>query len=81
MRSGTDLGGDEHVKGGQSDTNKSAQELTRELEGQKNCPSPCPTRGSNPGSSYFNSDSLTTELRPPVGDIISKGSMRATTVL
>ena len=33
-------------------------------EGQKNCSSPCPTRGSNPGSSHLNSYSLTTELRP-----------------
>ena len=48
-------------KGG-SDTNKSAQELTQ--EGQKNGPSPCPTRGSNPGSLDLNSDALTTELRP-----------------
>ena len=30
----------------------------------KTCPSPCPARGSNPGSSDLNSDALTTELRP-----------------
>ena len=35
-----------------------------EAEAQKNCPSPCPTRGSNPGSLDLNSDPLTTELRP-----------------
>ena len=34
-------------------------------EGQKNRPSPCPTRGSNPRSSDFNSDTLTTESGPP----------------
>ena len=34
-------------------------------QGQTNFSSPCPARGSNPGSSDFNSDSLTTELRPP----------------
>ena len=34
---------------GGSGTNKSAQELTR--GDRKTCPSPCPTRGSNPGSS------------------------------
>ena len=28
-------------------------------EGQKNCASPCPARGLNPGSSYLNFDSLT----------------------
>ena len=35
-------------------------------EGQQNCPSPCPTRGSNPGPSDLNSDSLTPgNLRQP----------------
>ena len=34
-------------------------------EGHKNCELPFPARGSNPGSSDLNSDSLTTELRPP----------------
>ena len=34
-------------------------------EGQKNCRSPCPARGSNPGSLDFKSDALTTELRSP----------------
>ena len=34
-------------------------------EGQKNCPSPSPTRGSNPGFSDLNSDALTIELRLP----------------
>ena len=33
-------------------------------EGHENCPSPCPARGTNPGSSDLNSDSLTTELLP-----------------
>ena len=33
-------------------------------EGQKKCLSPSPARGSNPGSSDLNSDSLSTELRP-----------------
>ena len=33
-------------------------------EGQKNCSSPCPTRGSNPRSSDLNSDALTTDLVP-----------------
>ena len=33
--------------------------------GQKNCPSPCPDRGSNPESSDLPSDALTTELLPP----------------
>ena len=37
---------------GESGTNKFAQELT--LKGQKNCPSPCLARGSNPGSSDYN---------------------------
>ena len=32
------------------------------LEEQKNCPSPCPAKGSNPGSADWNSDALTTEL-------------------
>ena len=31
-------------------------------EGQKNCFSPCLTKGSNPGSSDLNQESLTTEL-------------------
>ena len=31
---------------------------------KKNCLSPCPGRGSNPGSSDLNSDALPTELRP-----------------
>ena len=35
-------------------------------EGEKNSCSPCPARGSNPGSSELNSDSLTTELCPSV---------------
>ena len=35
-------------------------------EGQKNLPLPCPAGGSNPGSSGFNSDTLTTELRAPL---------------
>ena len=48
-----------------SDTNKSAQELTRR-DIKKHCFSPCPARGSNPGSLDLNSDALTTELRPPV---------------
>ena len=47
--------------GGGSGTNKSAHELTRK---DRNCTSPCPAMGSNPGSSDLNSDSLTTELRP-----------------
>ena len=34
-------------------------------EGQKSRSSPCPARGSNPGSSDLNSDALTTELRHP----------------
>ena len=34
-------------------------------EEQKNGLSPCPTRGSNPGSSDSNSNAETTELRPP----------------
>ena len=39
-----------------------------DLEGhKKNCPSPCPTRGSNPGSLDLKSDALTTELRPQDG--------------
>ena len=48
--------------GGQAQSNKSAKELTR--RDRKKCSSsPCPARGWNPGSSYF--DSLTTtELRP-----------------
>ena len=50
-------------KGGPG-TNASAQELTRP-EGQNNCPSPCLARGSNPGSSDFNSTVRTTTLRPP----------------
>ena len=41
------------------------QVCTRDdLEGQKNCCSPCPTRGSNPGFLDLNSDSLTTEPCP-----------------
>ena len=42
--------------GGGSGTNKSAQELTRDWLNK--CPSPCLARGSNPGSSDLNSDSL-----------------------
>ena len=34
-------------------------------EEHKNCCSPCPARGSNPGSSGLKSDSLATELRHP----------------
>ena len=55
----TNLGVCRTHKGG-SGTNKSAQQLTR--RDRKN--SPCPTRGSNPGSSDFNSEALTTELLP-----------------
>ena len=48
----------------QSGTTK--QVCTRiDSEGQKICTSPCPARGSNPGSSDFNSDVQTTEIRPP----------------
>ena len=36
-------------------------------EGQKNCPSPCPTTRSNPVSWDQKSDAVTTELRPPSG--------------
>ena len=32
---------------------------------RKNCSSPCPTRGSNPGSLGLTSDSLSSEPRPP----------------
>ena len=47
-------------------TNKFAQELTRRE--RRNCPSPYPARGSNPGSSaYYNPDALTIEPRPPSG--------------
>ena len=46
-------------------TNKSEQELTRR-DRKHTVPHPAPPRGSNPGSSDLNSDSLTTELRPPV---------------
>ena len=52
-----------HVKVG-SGTNKSAQELTRLRGVEKKCPSPCPTRGSNPGSSDLNSKALNAELHP-----------------
>ena len=39
------------------------QAFTRvDSEGYKNCPSPCPTRRSNPGSSDLKPDTLTTEL-------------------
>ena len=47
-------------KGG-SGTNKSAQEQTRR---DRKTVSPCPARGSNPGSTDLNSDALTTELHP-----------------
>ena len=41
--------------------------ITVDSEGHKNCVFPCPARGSNPGSSDLNSDSLiTTEPRPPI---------------
>ena len=48
-----------------SDTNKSAQALTR--RDRKTAPHPTPSRdrGSNPRSSGVNSDALTTELHPP----------------
>ena len=48
------------------------QELTR--RDRKNCSSPCPAKGSNPGSSDLNSDSLTTEPRPPVLATMSSAS-------
>ena len=35
-----------------------------DLEGEKNRTSPCPARGSNPGSSDLNSDDRPSELRP-----------------
>ena len=41
-----------------------AQDLAR--RDREIVPHPAPTRGSNPGPSDLNSDSLTTELRPPV---------------
>ena len=47
------------IGGGGSGTNKSAQELTG-----SNCPSPCPDRRSNRGSSDLNFDSVVTQLRP-----------------
>ena len=43
-----------HTKGGSG--TRSLHKLTRER--QKNCPSPCPARGSNPGSLGLNSDAL-----------------------
>ena len=46
-----------------SGANKSAHKLTRRDRKNRLCP--CPTRGSNPGSSDLNLDSLITELRPP----------------
>ena len=49
---------------GGSGTNESAQELIR--RDRNICPLPCPTKGSNLGSSYLNSDALTTALRPPL---------------
>ena len=50
-----------HMKGGQAKTN-----LYKSWLGgtEKNCLSPCPTRGSNPESSDLNSEALTTELHP-----------------
>ena len=45
-------------KGAESGTNKSAQDLTQ--KGRKIAVHPAPARGSNPGSSYLNSDALTT---------------------
>ena len=47
---------------------KSTQELTQ--RDRKHCFSPCPSRESNPGPSDFNSDAVTTELRPPA-DLLS----------
>ena len=50
------------TKGGQAQTIKSPQELTR---GNINTFTyPAPSRGSNPGSAGLNSDALTTELHP-----------------
>ena len=37
--------------------------------------SPCPVRGSNPGSSDLNSDDLTTELRTSPGEEAPVGTM------
>ena len=37
-----------------------------DTEGHGNCLSPCPAKGSNPGSSVLNSDCLTTEPREQV---------------
>ena len=55
--------GGEGGRGGGSDTNKSAQELIqRDIKTVSHSASPCV--GSNPGSSDYNSDALTTELRP-----------------
>ena len=51
-----------HTKGGQAQT---SLRKGVDLEGQKKCSSPCPTRGSNPGSLDLNSSSLTTGPRPP----------------
>ena len=53
-----------HMKGGGGGV-RHKQVCTRvDSERQKNCSSPCPARGSNPGSSDLDSDSLTTELCP-----------------
>ena len=49
--------------------------LTRvDSEGRKHYCSPCPARGSNPGSLNFNSDSLTTELCPRCLLLVMYGS-------
>ena len=53
--------------GGGGGTNQFAQELTCG-GGQKHTLSLCPARGLNPGCSGLNSDSLTTESRPPLAD-------------
>ena len=45
-------------------TSKSCTKV--DSEGQKNCLSSCPARGSNPGSLDLNSDSLTAEPCPPL---------------
>ena len=63
----TDVGAcSTHEHEGGSGTNKSALELTRTVGGTENCSLPCPARWLNTGSSYLNSNSLTTELRPSI---------------
>ena len=49
-----------HTKGGQAQTSLHKSWLGGTEK--ENCPSPCPTMGSDPGSLYLNYDFVTTEL-------------------